>query len=212
MTGERTAGRAPVIGIVGTVGAGKSAVASALARLGAAVLDADREVGRLLATPEIAARIGEAFGPGALKGGEVNRGALAAEVFGDAEKRARLEGILHPPVVEACRALVASPPAGAAAVVIDAPLLFEAGLDTLCDEVWFVDAGRATRLERVRASRGWDERELDRRDAAQQPADKKRRRSDRVLINEGDERALAAEAGRALAAACDKARGAGGEE
>jgi len=210
VTRERTAGRAPVIGVVGAVGAGKSAVASALRRLGAAVLDADREVGRLLATPEIAARIGEAFGPGVLREGEVDRRALASEVFGDAGKRARLEAILHPPVVEACRALAASPPEGAAAVVIDAPLLFEAGLDALCDEVWFVDAERATRLERVRASRGWDERELDRRDEAQLPADEKRRRSDRALINEGDERALAAEVERALAAARGGARGAGG--
>lgn len=81
---------------------------------------------------------------------------------------------------------------GARAFVIDAPLLFEAGLDGECDAVVFVDAPREVRLERVRRTRGWDESELARREAAQLRVEEKRRRSDVVVSNDGDEATLGA--------------------
>jgi len=201
--------RGLVIGLVGSIGAGKSAVAAALRELGAAIFDADGEVGRLLASPGIATRIGVEFGHEAAPGGVVDRRALASAVFGDPERRRRLEGILHPPVVEAARALVTSPPPAAAAVVIDAPLLFEAGLDALCDEVWFVRAPREIRLERVRSSRGWDGAELARREAAQLPDAVKRERSDREIENDGglDELASAVRGAFEAAAAGGRDRG-----
>ena len=76
--------------------------------------------------------------------------------------------------------------AGARGVIVDAPLLFEAGIDAECDAVVFVDAPRQQRLERVRQTRNWDPVELDRREAAQLPLEEKRARSQYVLENQGD--------------------------
>ena len=70
-------------------------------------------------------------------------------------------------------------------MVIDAPLLFEAGLDRECDAVVFVDAPRAERAERARRDRGRTEGELDRREKAQLPLEHKRERSDYTVDNAG---------------------------
>ncbi len=177
--------RPPVIGVIGAVASGKSAVTARLVGLGAVALDADREVGGLLASPEIAMRIASEVDPRAVADGAIDRRALADAVFSDPHKRAALEAILHPPVAEAARRLAGSPPAGATAVVIDAPLLLEAGLDALCDELWFIDTPRADRVRRAAESRGWDVAELDRRERAQLSVDVKRQRADRVIDNSG---------------------------
>lgn len=70
-------------------------------------------------------------------------------------------------------------------MIVDAPLLFEAGLDAECDAVIFVDAPRAVRLERVRANRGWSPEELERRESAQLPLQTKRERADYCVVNDG---------------------------
>jgi len=194
--------RPPVLGVLGAVASGKSAVTSRLVELGAVALDADREVGGLLGRAEIAARIGDEVDPGAVAEGRVDRRALADAVFSDSAKRAALEAILHPPVVEAARRLADAPPAGARAVVIDAPLLLEAGLDAMCDELWFVDTPRADRVRRAEESRGWNEAELDRREQAQVSVDEKRRRADRVIDNDGTLDALRARVEQAFEALC----------
>ena len=82
----------------------------------------------------------------------------------------------------------------------DAPLLFEVGLERECDAVIFVDAPRELRLARVRATRGWDDAELARREASQLPLDEKRRRSTDVVENSGDPAALRRAVERVLAA------------
>jgi dephospho-CoA kinase len=191
--------RIPVIGLTGAIGAGKSAVAAALRDLGAVVHDADKEVSKLLDAPEIIARIGRDVAPEAVRAGALDRRALASAVFDDAERRARLEAILHPPVIRAAERLIANPPAGARAVVLDAPLLLEAGMDRLCDAVWFVNAPREARLARVR-ERGWDEAELDRRAAAQMSLVDKRARASLVIENDGSLEQLRSAVERALMA------------
>jgi len=177
--------RTPVIGILGAIASGKSAVTRALAALGAAVHDADKEVGELLNAPEVLERIAREVDPRAVAGGALDRKALADAVFADADTRAALEAILHPPVLESARRLARNPPPGASAVVIDAPLLIEAGLDALCDELWYVDTPREVRVRRASDTRGWSEDELDRRERAQIPLEEKRGRADRVIDNSG---------------------------
>ena len=83
-------------------------------------------------------------------------------------------------------------------MVIDAPLLFEAGLDAECDAIVFVDAPRGVRVSRVRETRGWDEAELARREKVQLPLDAKRDRSDYEVVNDADPERLRAEARRIL--------------
>lgn len=187
--------RIPVIGLVGGIGAGKSAVARLLADAGCVVSDADADARAALDDPEIRRRLRDRFGDAVFTDdGAVDRGRLADVVFADPAARCALEEITHPWIHRRRRSVFdrarSEARAGArpaiAAFVIDAPLLVEAGLDAECDAVIFVDAPRDIRLDRVRRTRGWDERELARREGSQIPLDEKRSRADHVLRNDGD--------------------------
>ena len=176
-----------VLGLVGGIGAGKSAVAAALGELGCLVIDSDREARAALDRPQVRDQLVKWWGPGILDPqGAVNRKAVAAIVFADPTQRTRLESLVHP-IVKAFRGQVVERASAESrvGVVIDAPLLFEAQSDKECDAVIFVDAPREQRLERVR-TRGWDEAELTRRENAQLPLEEKRTRSHAVIINDGD--------------------------
>jgi dephospho-CoA kinase len=205
-----------VIGLAGGVGAGKSEVARAFARLGCVVADSDKAAREALDRPDVRDRLVEWWGGGILdSGGRVDRKRVAGIVFGSPEERRRLEGLVHPIVRQGRSALLAQArSAGAPAVVVDAPLLFEAGLDAECDAVVFVHAPRHQRLERVRISRGWDEAELDRREKVQLPLDEKRRRSDHEIVNDAGADRLNAEARRILdqILACRRGNGSGHSE
>ncbi len=183
-----------ILGLAGGVGSGKSAVAAILGELGFVVSDSDAGARAVLERPEVVKELVEAFGQGVLdERGRPDRRAIADAVFADEARRRTLEGIVHPRLHEERAQLVeAARTRGAAGVVIDAPLLFEAGVDAECDAVIFVDTPRALRLARVADGRGWSEAELARREAAQRPLDPKRRRSDRVVVNDGDLEALRA--------------------
>lgn len=176
----------PVIGLVGGVGSGKSAVAAAFAKLGCAVSDSDAAVRQVLARKDVVDELVGWWGPGILdEHGGIDRKKVADTVFAEPYERRRLEALIHPLVRESRSGLIErAREQGARGVIVDAPLLFEAGVDADCDAVVFVEATHATRLGRVRG-RGWDEAELDRREKAQMPLDEKRRRSDHVLTNNG---------------------------
>jgi dephospho-CoA kinase len=183
--------RRPVIGVTGAIGGGKSTVAAILARLGCVVSDSDAEARAVLDEPDVRARLAEWWGRGVLdEAGEVDRAAVARIVFGDPEQRRRLESLVHPRVHAQRRRRFAAAPPEAPALVMDVPLLFEAGLDAECDAVVFVDASFDVRADRVARSRGWSRAELARREASQMPLDEKRRRADHVIVNEGAREAL----------------------
>ena len=179
--------RRPVIGLSGAIGAGKSAVAAILAEAGCVVADAYRATRSVLASREATETLASWWGSGVLaEDGSVDRSAVARIVFADPAERKRLEGFVHPRVQADRAARFAAAPASAPALVVDAPLLFEAGLDAGCDHVVFVDCPRAIRLARVAEHRGWSDEELARREAAQWPLDRKRQRADSVLVNDAD--------------------------
>ena len=176
----------PIIGLVGGVASGKSLVAGQMASLGCAVVDADRIGHELLAEPAIRDRIRERFGPGVLDGsGRVDRRRLGEAVFDSPEGLRALEDIVHPSlwkrVVEAVQAARTRP--GAPAVVLDAALILEKGLDRLCDCVVYIEAEEGTRQRRARQDRGWDPPELARRERAQHPLKFKRGRADYCVDN-----------------------------
>jgi dephospho-CoA kinase len=190
----RKGGRAvPIIGIAGGVGSGKSAASRALAGLGCLIADSDAATRRALERDDVKAALAAWWGPSVLGAdGGVDRSAVARIVFADADERHRLEALIHPLVHEDRRKVIErAEREGAAGVVVDAPLLFEVGLDAECDAVVFVEVSRATRLARVKATRGWSASELDRRERAQLSVGEKRARSDFVVSNEGTENALA---------------------
>lgn len=193
MTASRSGGRrVPVIGLAGGIGSGKSAVARAFAALGCLVTDSDAQTRAALERDEVRRELVSWWGEGVLDGsGAIDRSRVAHIVFADAGQRARLEALLHPFARRARDEVIArAERENAPAVVIDAPLLFEAGLDAECDRVIFVETPRGTRLARVREARGWDPAEVDRREKAQLPLEEKRRRSDDILVNAGREEDL----------------------
>jgi len=173
-----------VIGLLGGVAAGKSTVASMFAERGFTVLDADQEARRVTEDPAVVRAIGDRLGPGLAIGGRVDRAALAALVFADAQARRTLEGIVHPLVRERLEAGLDAALAQGRSVVLDVPLLLEGGLIARCDTCVFVAASEAVRRARARA-RGWDDAELARREAAQADLAVKRARCPHTISSDG---------------------------
>lgn len=195
--------RPVVIGLVGGIGAGKSAVAGILANLGCLVIDSDKDAKAALDRPEVRDRLVRWWGSRVLDAsGRVDRKVVAQIVFSDPTQRTRLEEVVHP-LVKARRADLIERAAAECrpGVVIDAPLLFEAASDRECDIVMFVDAPLQLRQARV-SSRGWDVAELNRREQAQLPLDEKRRRSHVIVMNDSDLQVLE----QRVTAAFDRAR------
>lgn len=179
--------RQVILGIAGGVGAGKSTVAGILAGLGCVVADSDALGREALRDPDLRDEIVSWWGPGMLDdSGEIDRAAVARIVFARPRHRQRLESLVHPRIRSRRQALFEQAPPDTPALVIDAPLLFEAGLDRECTAVIFIQTDRPQRLSRLADSRGWDDTELTGREQSQLSLDDKRARSDYVVINNGD--------------------------
>ncbi|MDI6870938.1 MAG: dephospho-CoA kinase [Bacillota bacterium] len=176
------------LGLTGGLGSGKSRVAQALQELGAAVIDADQLAREAVApgTPGYRAVV-EAFGREYLAAdGSLDRQKLGRLVFADESARRRLEAIIHPEVIRLMRARVeALERAGAPVVVLEVPLLFEAGLENEVDKVVVVDAPEEVRVARVAARGSLTAGEARQRLAAQLPLGEKVRRADYVIDNSG---------------------------
>lgn len=198
-------GTAPIIGLVGGIGSGKSTVAQVWRELGCCVSDSDRLARESFEDPAIRAALRSWWGDAAFGAdGSPDRAAIAKIVFADPAARARLEGIVHPWIESRRVATFAAAPAGTVAFVIDAPLLLEAGLDRECDAVVLVDAPRSAREARVRGRSGWSADELARREAAQWPIERKLAKATDVIVNDGDLASLHTSARRVLDAICTR--------
>ena len=177
--------RVPFIGLTGGLGAGKSEALRALAELGAATLSSDAVVHELLQSDELRDVVVERLGPGVTRDGALDRSLIAARVFGDAQARAWLEGALWPRVaarVAAWRlALVGVDPPPRAAVV-EVPLLFESGMDSMFDHTIAVLADEAVRAERAGA-RG--HAAVAERTGRQLSQEEKSQRADFTVRNDG---------------------------
>jgi dephospho-CoA kinase len=177
-----------VIGLLGGIGSGKSAVARLFAEAGAEAVDADQIAGEVLATDAVKARVSGRFGPQVLDPrGEVDRRKLADLVFTDRARLAELNAIVHPPVLERIRARIRSHRhhRGAAdLLVLDVPLLLESSLTEECDAMVYVDAGPEVRRSRT-AARGWPPGEIERREAFQAPLEAKRAAARWIVDNSG---------------------------
>jgi dephospho-CoA kinase len=177
-----------IIGLLGGLGSGKSAVAALFRELGARVLDADAIARSHLETPEVRKELEAAFGPGLLdREGRVDRARLAARVFRDPEAKRRLEQLIHPKVLEEMKGAIEriGREEPGARIVLDVPLLRESGLDRRCDVLVFVAADPETRWRRAEARSGWDPEEARRREAQQAPLEEKRRSAHFVIDNDG---------------------------
>lgn len=153
-----------IIGVTGSIGTGKTAVAGMLKRQGAYVIDADRIVHRILDKPA--------------------RNKLAAFVFDDRRKLQRLCRVIHPLVKREILARLRAHQSKKA-VVIDAPLLIECALDRFCDYLVVVKAYRKKQLERASEKLSVSKRQIAKRIRLQMPLKKKIARADFVIDNNG---------------------------
>ena len=179
-----------VIGVLGGVASGKSLVARQLADFGAGLLDADRAGHEALRLPHVEAAVRRRWGQTVCTaGGRIDRARLAQIVFTDSpegpREREHLERLTHPEIGRLLkRQAEALDDRGTKVAVLDAPLLLEAGWDSVCEKLIFVEAPRPVRLSRAKA-RGWSEADFAAREAAQESLDLKRRRADVVVDNSG---------------------------
>ncbi len=174
-----------VIGLTGGIGSGKSTVAKFLAELGAAIIDADK-IGHAVLEPDSEAwqQVVAAFGRQILKPNrEIDRKKLGKIVFGSAKELSRLNRIMHPQICGVVKAqLEQYRRQGIDVVVVEAPLLMEAGWTSLVDEVWVTLAPEATVLKRLEEGMGLSKAESQARIRSQLPAKERVKHAD-VVIN-----------------------------
>ena len=169
-----------ILGLTGSIGMGKSAVAAMFDELGVPVFDADAAVHELQGpNGACLAPIERAF-PGTTGPHGVDRQKLGAAVFGDPGKLRLLEAIVHPEVAEMRRAFLADN-ADEPLIVFDIPLLFEKTGQTRLDAVAVVSAPAAVQRKRVLARPGMTAEKFERILALQVPDADKRARADFII-------------------------------
>ena len=182
-----------VIGLTGSIGTGKSEAARQLEALGASIISAD-QVGHEAYTPNTEAweHVVSVFGDEILQDdGEIDRRKLGTIVFSDPGQLERLNQVMHPRMaqmvadkVEVLRGQ------GVEVVVVEAALLFEAGWDSLVEEVWTTDSPEQAVIERLKVRNGMSEEEARKRMSSQMGRTERLDRSDYVIENSGDMVAL----------------------
>lgn len=175
----------PFVALTGGLGAGKSTALAALERLGAVVISSDAVVHELYGSQEVRDAVTARFGAGVAPDGVIDRAALAARVFTHEDDRAWLEQLLWPLVHRRVadwreRSSRLEPPPRA--LVVEVPLLFEAGSDDMYDATIAVVADEAVREARARARGHLGVAEREARQLSQQ---EKAARSTFVVVNDG---------------------------
>ena len=175
-----------LLGLIGGIGSGKSAVAEELAKHGGRVIVGDQLGHEALRDAEIKKRVAERFGPEVVKdNGDIDRRQVGARVFADRNELHALESIVFPYIVRRIREEIAEAQQNSdvAFIVLDAAVMLEAGWNGVCNKLIFVDAPRCQRLERLARQRGWNEQEVAHRERMQMDLEEKRRQADFVVDN-----------------------------
>ena len=175
------------VGLTGGIGSGKSSVVVMLREMGVPVIEADDLAHELSRAGEaVHDEIVQTFGREILaENGEIDRARLAGVVFGSPEKLERLNRIVHPRVLERTERWIGERRReGAALVVVEAPLLVEAGVYRRLDRLVVVWCRPDQQIERL-SGRGMSREEAERRSAAQMPVEEKMRLADYLIDNSG---------------------------
>ncbi len=172
-----------VIGITGGIASGKTNLTDALLEAGENVIDADVISRRLTADGgEALPAVRAAFGDGVFHGASLDRKALGRIVFASGEKREQLESILHPMIK---RAILKAVQQAKGVVFLSAPLLYECGLESICDRVWCAYIPREEQLRRLMARDSLSMEEAALRLESQMPPEEKAKRADLVIPTDG---------------------------
>jgi len=178
-----------IIGLTGGIGTGKSTVSRFLKEQNFAIVDADL-ISRQVVEPgmPLLKELEDAFGSEIINDdGSLNRKGLAAIVFNDVEQRKLMDSIMHKEILAEMRRVMEDYQQQNIhqGIIIDAPLLFEIGLEKWCDQVWLVTADMDVRIQRVCVRDNAKPEEVEARIRNQMSDDEKRRLSDDILDNSG---------------------------
>ena len=190
MSSKDTRPQLTIVGVIGGIASGKSNFTNILQSLGAEKIDADALAHVVLKRPLVIRMLTQLIGSGILNSkGEVDRSKMAEIAFPLDGSRSQalkhLEEVTHPLIhAEAVRRLSALSETGETkSVVIDAPLLLEAGWAPMCDAIVFIDTPEHVRMARA-AARGWSEKHFRAREAIQLPLEEKRLRATHMVSGE----------------------------
>lgn len=155
-----------IIGLTGCVGSGKSTVGKKMQEYFSLKLVMTDELGHLAMKPgtESYENIIGIFGENIkTKEGKIDRAKLGQIVFGNKEKLEQLNNIIHPWVKEYLRKSIQEEKAKqqVAYFVMESAILFQSGLNEMCDEIWYVDADEEVRRERLKSSRGYTDEKIN---------------------------------------------------
>lgn len=173
-----------VLGLTGGIACGKSGISGVLRELGARIVDGD-VLSRELTAPGGAALPGirALFGDRVFReDGTLDRRGLGAIVFADSRAMADYDALIRPMLLRLITDAVRDAEReGAGVCVLDMPLLYEAGLDRLCDLVWCAWVPEETQIRRLRERDGFDRETALQRIRSQLPASEKAARADLVI-------------------------------
>lgn len=174
-----------LIGLTGQIGAGKSTVADILAEVGAIIINADN-IGRSVVeqSDELLQQLRQEFGDTIIdQHGQLKRERLAELAFVSEERKAKLNELVHPFLLNELRRQMKQALAETDLVVIDAALLLDWELDYEMDSTWMVHASESLRIDRLKV-RGMSESDAVARQKAQLPLSEYQSRADHVIVND----------------------------
>jgi len=172
-----------ILGVTGTFGSGKSTVANMFKSFGAELIDADKIAHRVIRPgSEIYKKIINAFSRSILKKNKtIDRKKIAKVVFKDKKLLQKLNRIIHPEVIKIIENQICASTKDI--VVLDAPLLIEAGLKRLVDKLIVVSIHKKKQIERALKKASLSEADILKRIKAQIPLKDKIRLADFVIDN-----------------------------
>lgn len=174
-----------IIGLTGGIASGKSTVSNYLQDLGAVIIDADKIARTVLEKGEQAYKeVVDFFGKDILKeNAEIDRSKLGKLIFSEKKYRNKLEEITHPVIIKKINKKIEEYRENNRIIILDAPLLFEVGLDKDVDQTWLVYVDKETQINRLMRRDNISKNEAIRRIEAQLPIEKKKEMADIVIDN-----------------------------
>lgn len=179
-----------IAGLTGGIASGKSTVSSIFRSFGVEIADADITAKKISEREDVLQEIGKIFGKDVLSAeGQIDRVKLKEVVFSDKNKLIQLNNIIHPKVMEEFKKIKENTPKNDI-IIFDIPLLFEAGMDKMCDTVILVYADREMQIERIKARDGVSRELAEKIIDAQMSLEDKKEKSDIHIENNGTQEEL----------------------
>lgn len=179
-----------IAGLTGGIASGKSTVSNIFRSFGVEIADADIIAKKISEREDVIQEIEKIFGKDVLSAeGQIDRVKLKEVVFSDKNKLIQLNNIIHPKVMEEFKKIKENTPKNDI-IIFDIPLLFEAGMDKMCDTVILVYANRETQIERIKARDGVSRELAEKIIDAQMSLEDKKEKSDIHIENNGTQEEL----------------------